>query len=134
MLFRSARTGAYPGEIREHIAKTNYGAAIAVVDEWEDAFPTDKLKGETFFWRGKLLALRGEHRGACRYLARSAGLAVGAVFETECRLILADSLAAIGKADESRRELAKLAALGLDDKFVAAARERLKDTADPAKK
>jgi len=124
---RSARTGAYPGEIREHIAKTNYGAAIAVVDEWEETFPTEKLKGETFFWRGKLLALRGGHRGACRYLARSAGLAVGAVFETECRFILADSLAAIGKNDESRRELAKLAALGLDDKFVEAAKDRLKN-------
>lgn len=122
---RAARTGAYPDSIREFITAGNRGAALDLVDRWEETFPTDKPKGQTFFWRGKLLALRGGHQDAARYLARAIGLAAGASFESEARWLLAGSLEALGQKDKARIELAKLVQTGLNDRYTRQARERL---------
>ena len=122
---RVARTGSYPNAIREYLDGGNYEAALGVVDRWEETFPTDKPKGQTFFWRGKVLFLRGQHKEAARYLARAVGLAVGAFFESEARWLLALSLEEIGRKEEARRELAKLVAAGVDDPFTKMAREKL---------
>jgi tetratricopeptide (TPR) repeat protein len=122
---RAARIGAYPNSLREYIVAGNYGAALDLVEEWEDLFPTDKLNGHTFYWRGKVLALRGQPREAVRYLDRAVRIAVGASFETEARWLLAEGLEQIGKKDEARRELAKLLATGLTDAYTKKAREKL---------
>jgi tetratricopeptide (TPR) repeat protein len=123
---RSARLGSYPNSIREFIAAGNFGAAVDVVDRWEETFPTEKVHGLTFFWRGKLLHLRGQHHDAARHLARAIGLATGAAFESEARWLLAGSLEQIGKPEEARAELAKLLATGINDGFTKKAREKLK--------
>ncbi len=128
---RAARVGAYPNAIREFLAMGNYGAALDIVDRWEDTFATEKIKGHTFFWHGIILADRKQHRDAARYLARSIGLAVGASFETEARWRLAESLDQLGKKKEAAAELAKLAATGLDDEFTRMAREKLKKQKQP---
>jgi tetratricopeptide (TPR) repeat protein len=123
---RAARIGAYPNSIREFIAAGNHGAAIDVVDRWEETFPTEKVRGQTFFWRGKLLTLRGQHHDAARYLARAIGLAVGASFESEARWLLAQSLEQIGRPKDARKELAKLVESGINDEFAKKARAKLK--------
>ena len=130
---RAARVGAYPNAIREFVEAGNLGAALDVVDRWEETFPTDKPKGQTFFWRGKVYALRGQPRDAARYLARSVGLATGAGFEPEARWLLAQSLEQIGRADDARKELAKLVALGGTDGFTKKAREKLQQGPEPGK-
>ena len=122
---RSARVGAYPTAIREYLAAEDYDAALDIVDQWEDQFATEKVKGHTFFWRGTILSQRHQYRDAARYLARSLGLATGAGFETEARWRLADSLEKLGKSKEAESELAKLVATGLNDDFVDAARLKL---------
>ena len=124
---RAARIGAYPNSLREYIAAGNYGAALDLVDQWDDLFPTDKLNGQTFFWRGKVLALRGQPREAAR-LPRPGGAPrrPGAAFETEARWLLAETLEALGKKDEARKQLAKLVSSGLKDEFVKKAIEKLK--------
>jgi tetratricopeptide (TPR) repeat protein len=122
---RAARIGAYPNPLREYVAAGNYGAALDLVDQWDDLFPTDKLNGQTFFWRGKVLALRGQPREAVRYLDRAARVAAGAGFETEARWLLAVSLEQAGRKQEARKELAKLVASGLRDEYVKKAREKL---------
>ncbi|MBP87059.1 MAG: hypothetical protein CMJ64_10145 [Planctomycetaceae bacterium] len=122
---RSARVGAYPRAIREYLAVGDYGAALDIVDQWEDQFATEKVKGHTFFWRGTILAERHQYRDAARYLARSIGLATGAGFETESRWRLAESLEKLDKKKEAEAELAKLVATGLNDDFVEAARQKL---------
>ena len=122
---RAARLGAYPDEIRAALDAGNPGAALDVVDRWEETFPTEKPRGATLYWRGKLLALRGQDRAAARHLARAIGLAVGAPFETEARWLLARSLDRLGRPDEARKERAKLVATGLDDDFVRKARAEL---------
>lgn len=122
---RSARVGAYPRAIREYLAAGDYGAALDVVDQWEDQFATEKVKGHTFFWRGTILAERHQYRDAARYLARSIGLATGAGFETEARWRLAESLEKLEKRKEAEAELAKLVATGLNDDFVELARQKL---------
>lgn len=123
---RSARIGSYPNSIRSYIADGNHGAALDLVAKWESSFPTDKVRGHTFFWRGKLHALRNEPKPAARFLARSIGLGLGADFESEARWLLAESLAHLGRPDDARRELAKLVASGLKDEFVEKAKARLK--------
>jgi hypothetical protein len=123
---RSARIGSYPNSIREYIHDGNHGAALDLVAKWESSFPTDKIRGHTFFWRGKLHSLRNEPKPAARYLARSIGLGLGADFESEARWLLADSLAQLNRPDDARRELAKLVASGLKDEFVEKAKERLR--------
>jgi tetratricopeptide (TPR) repeat protein len=123
---RAARIGAYPNSIREYLATSNYGAAMDVVDRWDETFPTEKPKGHTFYWRGKILALRGQPRDAERYLERAIRLTVGAGFETEARYLYAECLEQLGRKDEARKELARLVATGVNDTFTKKAREKLK--------
>jgi tetratricopeptide (TPR) repeat protein len=121
----AARVGAYPNSLREYIAAGNYGAALDLVDRWEETFSADKLKGQTFYWRGKILALRGQPRDAERYLDRAVRLTVGAAFETEARWLLAQALEQLGRKDDARKELAKLVASGLNDEYSKRAKEKL---------
>jgi tetratricopeptide (TPR) repeat protein len=121
----AARVGAYPNSLREYIAAGNYGAALDLVDRWEETFPADKLKGQTLYWRGKILALRGQPRDAERYLDRAVRLTVGAAFETEARWLLAQTLEHLGRKDDARKELAKLVASGLNDEYSKRAKEKL---------
>jgi tetratricopeptide (TPR) repeat protein len=123
---RIARIGAYPNSLREYIAAGNYGAAIDLVDQWDDQFATDKLNGQSFFWRGKALALRGQPREAARHLDLAVRLTTGAAFETEARWLLAETLETLGKKEEARKHLAKLISLGLKDEFVTKAVEKLR--------
>ncbi len=122
---RAARVGAYPNSIRELIASGNLSAALSIVEHWDEDFPTEKLAGETIFWRGKLMHLRDSHRDAAQYLARSVSLAPGASFESEARWLLALSLEKLGKTDDARRELAKLVATGIQDEYTRSAKGRL---------
>jgi tetratricopeptide (TPR) repeat protein len=122
---RVARVGAFPNAIREFLAAGNNNAALDVVNRWEDSFPTEKLHGQTFFWRGKVLVAREQYKEAARYLARAIGLATGAAFESEARWLLAQSLEKMGRSEDARKELAKLVASGIDDEFARRARERL---------
>jgi tetratricopeptide (TPR) repeat protein len=123
---RKARIGAYPKAIREYIKAGNYGAALEIVNRWDETFPTDKPNGQTFFWRGKLLNLRGQHQEAARYLARTIGLSEGAAYESEARWLLAEALEKVGRTKDARRELAKLVKSGIKDQFSDLAREKLK--------
>lgn len=122
---RAARLGAYPNAIREFLAAGNFGAALDVVERWEETFPTDKPNGQSFFWRGKVLLLRGQARDAARYLARAVGLAPGAAWESEARWLLAEALAQLNRPEDARRELAKLVASGIQDDFARKARAKL---------
>jgi tetratricopeptide (TPR) repeat protein len=123
---RAARVGAYPNSLREYLGAGNYGAALDLVDRWEETFPTEKVKGHTLYWRGKVLFLRGQPQDAERFLGRAVRLTVGAGFESEARWLLAETLDQLGRKDEARKELAKLAASGLGDDFVRRARDKLK--------
>jgi len=122
---RAARIGAYPNSLREYIGGGSFGAALDLVDRWDEAFPTEKVKGHTFFWRGKILALRGQPQDAERYLQLALRLTVGADFESEERWLLAQTLEQLGRKDEARKELAKLVATGLNDEFTKRAKEKL---------
>ncbi len=122
---RAARIGAYPNSLREYIGGGNFGAALDLVDRWDEAFPTEKVKGHTFFWRGKILFLRGQPQDAERYLQLAVRLTVGADFESEERWVLAQTLEQLGRKDEARKELAKLVATGLTDEFTKRAKEKL---------
>jgi tetratricopeptide (TPR) repeat protein len=122
---RSARLGSYPNSLREYVAAGNFGAALDLVNEWEDTFPTDKPNGRSFYWRGKLLLLRGQPAEAVRYLTRAVPLTTGAPFETEARWLLAEALEQTGKVDEAKRERVKLVTTGVNDEFTKKARERL---------
>jgi tetratricopeptide (TPR) repeat protein len=123
---RAARIGAYPNSLREYVQAGNYGAALDLVDQWEDRVATDKLNGHSFYWRGKALSLRGQAKCATRHLDRALRLARGAGWETEARWLLAEALEAAGKKDEAKKELAKLIATGLSDEFTKKAKEQLK--------
>jgi TolA-binding protein len=122
---RAARIGAYPNAIREFLAAGSFGAALDVVDRWEETFPTDKPSGQSFFWRGKALLLRGQARDAARYLARSVGLAPGAAWESEARWLLAEALGQLNRPEDARRELAKLVASGIQDTYARKAQAKL---------
>ena len=108
------------------MASGNLGAALDLVEQWEETFPADKTKGHTFFWRGKVLALREQPREAAGFLERAVRLAVGADFESEARWLLAQSLEHLGESRRARAELEKLIATGLNDEFTRKARAKLK--------
>jgi len=123
---RAARIGAYPNSLREYIGGGNFGAALDLVDRWDETFPTEKVKGHTCYWRGKILALRGQPRDAQRYLDMAVRLTTGADFETEERWLLALTLDQLDRKAEARKELEKLVATGLEDDFTRRARAKLK--------
>jgi tetratricopeptide (TPR) repeat protein len=123
---RAARLGAFPDSLQEYLDTGNTGAALDLVDKWDEKFPTDKPNGHSFFWRGKVLMLRGQPADAVRYLDRSIRLTTGAPFETEARWLLAEALDQSGRKDEAKRELAKLVAIGVNDEFTKKAIEKLK--------
>jgi REP element-mobilizing transposase RayT len=132
---RKARIGAYPNGIRELIANGSHGAALDIVNRWDESFPTDKVNGQTFFWRAKLLALRGRHADAVRYFrlliprggSKEKAMAEGTAFESEARWLLAESLEKTGKADEAKIELARLVKTGFKDPFRDKAVAKLKE-------
>ena len=123
---RAARLGAYPDSLQEYLDTGNTGAALDLVDKWDEKFPTDKPNGHSFFWRGKVLMARGQPADAVRYLDRAIRLTTGAPFETEARWLLAEALDQSGRKDEAKRELAKLVAIGVNDEFTKKAIEKLK--------
>ena len=123
---RAARLGAYPDSLQDYLDAGNTGAALDLVDKWEEKFPTDKLNGHSFFWRGKVLMRRDQPADAVRYLNRAVRVTTGAPFETEARWLLAEALGQLGKKDEAKRELAKLVAVGINDEFTRKAIEKLK--------
>jgi tetratricopeptide (TPR) repeat protein len=123
---RAARLGAYPDSLQEYLDAGNTGAALDLVDKWDEKFPTDKPNGHSFFWRGKVLMHRGQPADAVRYLNRSIRLTTGAPSETEARWLLAEALDQSGRKDEAKRELAKLVAIGVNDEFTRKAIEKLK--------
>jgi tetratricopeptide (TPR) repeat protein len=129
----AARAGSYPNALRDLLAGGNYGAALDLLDRWEETFPTDKPQGQTLFWRGKVCALRGQPRDAARLLARAVGLAPGASFEPEARWLLAESLEQLGRGTDARKELARLVALGGTDEFTKQAWAKLQDSLKPGK-
>ncbi len=123
---RAARLGAYPDSLQEYLDSGNTGAALDLVDKWDEKFPTDKPNGHSLFWRGKVLAARGQPRDAARCLGEAVRLTTGASFETEERWLLADALEQLGRKDEAKRELARLIAVGVNDEFTKKAIEKLK--------
>ena len=62
---RAARLGAYPDSLQEYLDSGNTGAALDLVDKWDEKFPTDKPNGHSLFWRGKVLTARAS-RGTPR--------------------------------------------------------------------
>jgi tetratricopeptide (TPR) repeat protein len=123
---RAARLGAFPDSLQEYLDSGNTGAALDLVDKWDEKFPTDKPNGHSLFWRGKVLTARSQPQEAARCLDRAVRLTTGAPFETEARWMLADALEQLGRKDEAKRELAKLVAIGINDKFTKKAIEKLK--------
>ncbi len=123
---RAARLGAYPDSLQEYLDAGNTGAALDLVDKWDEKFPTDKPNGHSFFWRGKVLMARNQPQDAARCLGKAVRLTTGAPFETEARWLLAEALDQLGKKDEAKRELAKLVAVGINDEFTKKAIEKLK--------
>jgi tetratricopeptide (TPR) repeat protein len=115
---RAARIGAWPDGVRQYLKKRDYAGALTSVDRWEDAFPLDKVRGETFFWRGKALLLSGQAAEAERPLSRAVELGLGAPFETEARWLRAGALDKLGRTEEARKELRRLLSTGLRDTYT----------------
>ncbi len=74
---RAARLGAYPDSLQGYLDSGNTGAALDLVDKWDEKFPTDKPNGHSLFWRGKVLAARGQPRDAARCLGEAVRLTTG---------------------------------------------------------
>ena len=122
---KAARVGAFPNSIRDYLRLNNYGAALEIVDRWEDLFAAEKIKGQTFFWRGKIFSMRDQSKPAAEFLDLAISLAIGAEFENEARWRLAIALEQMGKTRRSREELTKLVKTGLNDDWARLAREKL---------
>src|SRR5262249_6923123 len=115
---RAARVGAYPNALREYLAAGNYGAALDLVDRWDETFPADKLGGRPLLGGGRALWLRHQRRAAGRSGALALRRARGADFETEPRGLRPQARERLGRRDEARRELARLIKTGIDDGFT----------------
>ncbi len=127
---RAARLGAFPDSVSDYVARGELGAALDMLDKWEDRFATEKMHGQTFFWRGKIAALRSQHRAAVRWLTLAVQLGQGAAFESEARCLLAEAHLRMGEVAKARLEFARLLAAGFTDEFAARARKQLAELPD----
>ena len=123
-VLKSGAPAAFTDDL--NLVRAQTGAALDLVDKWDEKFPTDKPSGHSLFWRGKVLMARAQPQDAARCLDRAVRLTTGAPFETEARWLLAEALDQLGRKDEAKRELAKLVAIGINDAFTKKAIEKLK--------
>ncbi len=126
---RNARIGAYPNSIKEFIVAGNLGAALDVVNQWDETFPTDKPNGHTFFWRGKLLELRGQPQEAARSGARRFVDGRGGV-RIRGALAAGPRPGTDWCTEDAKKELAKLVASGISDEYTKKAKEKLQKALD----
>ncbi len=121
---RSAKIGAFPEQIAQHLQDKNLDDAWTVVREWMDDFPSDQVRGASLFWQGKLRQLRGQPQAALRPLQLAVVLGEGADFEAEARWRLAETYLKLGDKAKERQTLEALVAAGLTgpyrDKALAA--------------
>jgi tetratricopeptide (TPR) repeat protein len=123
---RAARTGSYPYALEEHLVNREWTDAARILDRWEEDFPSDKAKGQTFYWRGRLHLAREEAARAARFLGQSLLLAKGAPYENQARWLLANAYTALGEHEKSDQTLNALLQSGIQDEFTEKARARLK--------
>lgn len=122
---RRARLGAFPDSVADYVSRGELGAAIDLLNKWEERFATERLHGQTFFWRGKIASLRGQYPKAVRSLTLAVRLGQGASFESEARWLLGEAYFQLGETTRAREQFARLLAEGFTDAFAAQARQRL---------
>ena len=84
-----------------------------------------KTKRPDLLLRGKLLELRGRPLDAARHLEIALRLSPGAPYESEARWLRALALEQNGRAEDAKKELARIVKSGVDDDFRKKAIEKL---------
>ena len=99
---RAARIGSYPNSLREYIGTGNYGAALDLVERWDETSrPTSRTarpsSGAASSWPCAASTTKrpATWSGPCRP-------ASGAGFETEARWLLAEALEQLGQTRRRR--------------------------------
>ena len=122
---RAARIGSYPFAVRDHVRNREWEEALRVLDEWEKTLPVERAKGQTLYWRGRILLAREQPAEAARMLRQSLLLAEGAAFETETRWLLAAAYRKSGQEKMATQTLRALATSGLQDEYTEKAKASL---------
>ncbi len=110
---RAAKSGAYPEDLQQHVAKRQFGQARLILQEWLDELPSDQMHGDVLFWLGKVRQFDGQSATAIRPLKLAIDLAEGAEYEAEARWLLAQALKQSGDVAGSNAALKALIASGL---------------------
>jgi tetratricopeptide (TPR) repeat protein len=105
---RLTKIGGYPYTIDDFLGRDEPKLAIQAVDQWEDIAPLAKLKGQTFFYRGKAMYVDQPSMGAVKCLDLAERVNSGAVHAPEALWLKANCLMDIGEYERAIVEFARL--------------------------
>ena len=124
---RAARLGEHPERVRWLTREGKLEEAASALWAWYEEFPSDLLRGEVFFWAGRLAGVRGDFSAALRPLRLAAELGMGSSFEGEARWLLAEAYGWSGDREGREATLVALIQSGIGGKWREMAEGALKE-------
>lgn len=103
-----AKLGSYPYSVDDFLARGEFEWAVKTLDEWEDDFPAHKLRGLTFFLRGKVLYVQHPGEQALRFLALAEQVNPRGVFVPEALWLHANCLMALQRYADALNDLHRI--------------------------
>jgi len=103
-----AKIGGFPYTIDDFLSRDLPRQALETVDQWEDIAPLAKLKGLTYFYRGKAMYVDRPSLGAVKCLDLAERVSPGAVHAPEAAWLKANCLMEIGRYEQAIVEFARL--------------------------
>jgi tetratricopeptide (TPR) repeat protein len=100
--------GGYPFTVEDLKDRGEYDYALKVVDRWENDYPTEKLDGLSFFWRGKLLFILHPGEQAVRYLQLAEAVHPKGNHVPEAVWLQANCYMAMGKYDQALQQFQRI--------------------------
>ncbi|MHB1155356.1 MAG: PKD domain-containing protein [Phycisphaerales bacterium] len=130
---RMAKLGSAPYIVEDLLGRDEYDYAMKAIDRWEDEFPTQKLEGLTFFWRGKVLFVRKPGELALKWLVISERVNPRGLHVSEAVWLRANTLMAMGRWRDAMDQLMRIRTQFTHSEYFTKAEEKMKLCAEKMK-
>ena len=120
-----AKLGSYPYAVDDLIGRREYEYALLLLDQWEDEFPVQKLDGNSFFLRGKILYLQKPDELALHFLDLAERIDPKAAHVPDALWLHAECLKDLGRFDQALACYARIRSDFTTSDYFARAAERI---------
>ena len=121
-----AKLGSYPFIVDDLRARGEYAYALKTIEQWEYEFPTEKLDGLSFFWRGKVLYIWHPGDQAIRFLQMAELVNPAASHIPETVWLEANCYADTGRYAKAIEQFQRIRAEFTNSEYFERAAQRIK--------